>query len=60
MEALILTLFISLVLVFLGVILLAVLVWRGHLEHGDGLSLLPLEKDGASTTEESPSTQRRS
>ena len=46
MEALILTLFISLILVALGVGLLVKRIRAGDMDHGDRLSLLPLEEEG--------------
>ena len=45
MDVLIITLAASLVLVLLGVLFLANRVHSGDLEHGDRLSLLPLDED---------------
>lgn len=45
MEALIVTIFVSMVLVFLGLLLFAKSVKEGDFEHGDRLSLLPLEDE---------------
>ncbi len=45
MEALIITIFVSMVLVFLGLLLFARCVKEGDFEHGDRLSLLPLEDE---------------
>ena len=53
MEALILTLFVSLVLVGLAIVLLVKAIRGGDVDHADRLSLLPLEPE----TRESQSTQ---
>jgi len=45
MDALILTLFISLVLLAGALVLLAKVIDEGDMEHSDRLSLLPLEDD---------------
>ena len=45
MDALILTLFVSLTLVGAGAVLLVKLVRDGDFDHGDRLSLLPLDED---------------
>lgn len=45
MDVLILTLFVTLVLVAGAVLLLVRSIRQGDLEHGDRLSLLPLEED---------------
>jgi hypothetical protein len=49
MDALILTLFVSLILVGAGAILLVKLVRGGDFDHGDRLSLLPLDEDDPDT-----------
>jgi hypothetical protein len=46
-EVLIVTVFVSLVLVAAAVVLFIMCIRGGDLEHGDRLSLLPLEEDGA-------------
>ena len=51
MQALILTLFVSLILVAAAVALLVVVIRRGDLEHGDRLSLLPLQDDQPAASE---------
>jgi hypothetical protein len=48
MDVLIITVFISLVLVAVAVLLLAKRTRAGDFEHGDRLSLLPLEDDSPS------------
>ena len=54
MEALIITIFVSMVLVFLALVFFAHCVRQGDFEHGDRLSLLPLEDEfDRSTTETS-------
>ncbi len=45
MDILIVTLFVSLVLVVVGVVFFVIRLRQGDLEHGDRLSLLPLEED---------------
>ena len=45
MDVLILTLFVSLVLVAAAVLFLALRIRGGDFDHGDRLSLLPLEND---------------
>jgi len=48
MDALILTLFVSLVLLVGALVLLAKVINEGDLEHAERLSLLPLDDDVAS------------
>jgi hypothetical protein len=45
MDILIVTLFVSLVLVVVGVVFFVVRLREGDLEHGERLSLLPLEEE---------------
>ncbi len=45
MDVLILTIFVSLVLVVAGLVLFVTRLKQGDFEHGDRLSLLPLEED---------------
>ena len=51
MDVLILTLFVSLVLVAAAVLFLALRIRGGDFDHGDRLSLLPLEDDDAAVPE---------
>ena len=53
MDVLILTLFVSLVLVAGGVIFLVVRARQGDFDHGDRLSLLPLADDAGHPEEDS-------
>jgi len=45
MEVIVILVFISLVLVIAGLVSFAVSVRQGDMEHGDRLTLLPLEND---------------
>lgn len=49
MDVLILTEFVSVLLVVGAVILLLNAIYGGHIDHGDRLSLLPLEEDAGPT-----------
>ncbi len=55
MNALILTLFVSLLLAILGLLEFAMHLRRGDHRHGDRLALLPLDDDGGETVQ-APST----
>ena len=45
MDVLIVTVFVSLLLVVAGLTLFVLRLWAGDFEHGDRLSLLPLQSD---------------
>jgi hypothetical protein len=47
MSAILLTFFISLMLVLAALVFIAKILKEGDMEHGDRLSLLPLEEEGA-------------
>jgi hypothetical protein len=57
MDVLILTLFVSLMLVAAAVLFLVLRVRGGDFEQGDRLSLLPLEEDAGPRTESRDRTQ---
>lgn len=59
MDALILTMFVSLFLAATGVALFAWLVRARTFDHADRLALLPLEEDGAVSTPPTPSSLER-
>ena len=45
MTALLITLFVSIVLMALGIFFFGYSFWQGDYEHTDALSLLPIEED---------------
>jgi|LauGreDrversion4_2_1035121.scaffolds.fasta_scaffold3563919_2 hypothetical protein len=53
MNALVLTLFVSLLLAMLGLLEFAMHLRRGDHRHGDRLALLPLDDDGGATVQAS-------
>jgi nitrogen fixation-related uncharacterized protein len=56
MDVLVITVFASLILVAAALIFLFKRVREGDFEHGDRLSLLPLDDDDPSDSTESPKT----
>jgi len=56
MNALVLTLFVSLLLAILGLLEFALHLRRGDHRHGDRLALLPLEDDGGDRVQAQPSS----
>ncbi len=59
MNALILTLFVSLLLALLGLVELALHIRRGEHRHAERLALLPLADDGAIAVQDSQPTPLR-
>ena len=51
MDVLIVTVFVSLILVVAGLVLFVSRLRQGDFEHGDRLSLLPLEEDETSVSD---------
>ncbi|MEM9553602.1 MAG: cytochrome oxidase [Acidobacteriota bacterium] len=54
MDILIITLFVSLLLVVAGLVLFVLRLSAGDFEHGDRLSLLPLEQDETQESQKNP------
>ena len=60
MDILIVTLFVSLVLVMAGLVLFVLRLRAGDFDHGDRLSLLPLSEDEISNPSGDPPAERPS
>lgn len=58
MDVLIITVFCSLILVVAGLVLFVLRLRQGDFEHGDRLSLLPLEEDESSVAEVQPDPEK--